>query len=248
MISFPLRGFPAVILIGLSVLAVAPASFAQEAGSSDASACSGDGNYAAGVLGFEGGGDPRATNPGSTATGSYQFLYGTLVNLGYIEPGQDKPPAGAGNWDGIRWTGKDGVYSRDQFMSSQSAQDNALAAFTNQNLAAISGSYSDGQVINGVPMTSGGAALAAHMLGSGGFNKWAASGFSPSGLDAGIAAAHGWTPEEYQNHLMKRVAAGGCFDPGLIESPSELVQDLPEIFLMPWDAAYQVPPILPGTS
>ena len=229
------------------LLSSAPASFAVEAASGDAGACSGGDNYAAGVLKYEGGGDPGATNPGSTATGSYQFLYGTLVNLGYIESGQRTPPPGAGDWDGIVWTGKDGVYSRSQFMSSSSAQDNALAAFTNQNLSAISKSYTSGQVVNGVPMTDGGAALAAHMLGAGGFNKWAASGFSPSGLDADIAAAHGWTQEQYQEHLMKRIATGGCYDPSLIETPGELVQDLPEIFLMPWEASYSVPPILPGT-
>ena len=208
--------------------------------------CSGDANYSDAVLNYEGGGDPYATNPGSTATGSYQFLYGTLVDLGYINPGQSTPPPGEGNWDGIVWSGKDGVYSREQFMASSSAQDNALAEFTANNLNTVSNYYEPGQVVNGVPLSEGGVALATHMLGAGGFQQWADSGFSASGLDADIAAAHGWTQEEYLDHLMGRVAAGGCYDPSMIDS-SELLQDLPEIFLMPWAPEYQIPVIYPGS-
>lgn len=232
--------------VGVS-LTLASQSLAAETGE-DGGQCESS-NYGEAVLGFEGGGDPYATNPTSTATGSYQFLFGTLVDLGYIEPGQSTPPKGSGDWSGIVWTGQDGVYSRDQFMSSSSAQDNALDRFTSQNLSSISDRYTAGEVINGVPMSDGGAALAAHMLGAGGFQQWAASGFSASGLDADIAAAHGWTQEEYLDHLMGRVAAGGCYDPSMIDSSGsgELQQDLPEIFLMPWEPAYTIPPLLPGT-
>ncbi|MBW3243551.1 hypothetical protein KUV57_12835 [Epibacterium sp. DP7N7-1] len=245
-LGFMSGGACALSMVAGLIITSPTLSVAQDAGGSGE--CE-DSNYSEAVLGYEGGGDPYATNPSSTATGSYQFLFGTLVDLGYISPGQSTPPAGAGNWSGIVWTGKDGVYSRDQFMSSSSAQDNALAEFTNKNLASVSGSYTAGQVVNGVPLSNGGVALATHMLGAGGFQKWAASGFSASGLDADIAAAHGWTQEEYLNHLMGRVAAGGCYDPSMIDSSGsgELTQDLPEIFLMPWEPAYKVPPILPGT-
>ncbi len=243
---------PAAALVLTAALNPAFTPKAAYAGADSATAGSGEcgpsNNYGEAVLGFEGGGDQYATNPGSTATGSYQFLFGTLVDLGYIEPGQAKPPNGAGNWEGVVWTGKGGVYSRDQFMSSTEAQDQALSDFTNKNLSHIKKTYQSGQMVDGIPMTDGGAALASHMLGSGGFQKWAESGFSPSGLDPDIAAAHGWTPEEYQKHLMERVAAGGCYDPANIDSAGsgELQQDLPEIFLMPWEPNYMVPAILPG--
>ena len=228
---------------------VSPAQASEEAASSENGQCGESSNYGDAVLGFEGGGNPHATNPSSTATGSYQFLFGTLVDLGYIAPGQAKPPNGEGSWEGIVWTGKGGVYSRDQFMSSSEAQDQALSDFTNKNLAYVKQFYGEDQVVNGIPLSDGGVGLASHMLGMGGFQKWAESGFSPEGLDPDIAAAHGWSPEEYQDHLMKRVAAGGCYDPANIDSSGsgELVQDIPEIFLMPWEPSYKVPALLPGT-
>jgi hypothetical protein len=237
--------FSSVAIAVLTGFVLAGSASAEDS-SNDGSQCSGDSNYADAVLSYEGGGDPYATNPNSTATGSYQFLYGTLVDLGYIKSGQKTPAYGEGDWEGIVWTGKNGIYSREQFMSSTSAQDAALAEFTQNNLNAVSSYYEPGQVVNGVPLSEGGVALATHMLGAGGFQKWAESGFSASGLDADIAAAHGWTQEEYLEHLMGRVAAGGCYDPGMIDS-SELLQDLPEIFLMPWAPEYQIPVIYPGT-
>lgn len=158
------------VSLAASLSMMAPPRLAAEDASSGGQ-CESD-NYGEAVLGFEGGGNQYATNPNSTATGSYQFLFGTLVELGYIEAGQSRPPSGAGDWAGIVWTGQDGVYSRDQFMASTEAQDAALERFTSQNLSAISGSYEAGQVVDGVPMSDGGAALAAHMLGAGGFNAW----------------------------------------------------------------------------
>ncbi|MCW3784658.1 hypothetical protein [Defluviimonas salinarum] len=221
---------------------------AAVAAAQEGSACSEGGNYADVIYGFEAGADGQfATNPGSTATGAYQFTYGTLASLGYIDESASKhPPSGAGSWDGVVWTGQDGVWSRDQFMANMAAQDTALSRLTQSNLASISGSYTAGEMINGVPISDGGAAAAAHMLGAGGFNKWAASGFTAAGLDPAIAAAHGMSPDEYNDHMMRRVAAGGCHDPADIQSSSTPVQDIPEIYLMPWATPNMVPAITPG--
>lgn len=232
-----------------AIMAVPSAALAVEDAGSDAdtSECGGtDGNYADAVLAKEGG-NVRYWNPGSTATGNYQFLYGTLANLGYIDTSQSTRPAfGAGEWDGVVWTGLDGVNSRMEFVNSSTAQDAALARFTEQNLNAVSSSWTEGQVVNGVPLTSGGVALATHMLGSGGFNTWAASGFSASGLDADIAAAHGWSQDQYLQHLMERVASGGCFDPSMIDSEGMGLIDLPAYYLMNSKLEEPIAQIMPG--
>jgi hypothetical protein len=237
----------AMTLFLLVLSSPALAQGASEAGESASNCDAEGGSYSDVITRFESGGRLDATNDDSTATGKYQFLYGTLAELGYIEKSaSNQPPPGAGEWSNVVWTGQDGIHSRADFMASEAAQNAALDRFTQNNLTAISGTFTEGQIINGIPMTSGGAAAAAHMLGSGGFNKWAASGFSAAGLDAGIAAAHGMTPEEYNNHLMKRVAAGGCFDPGDIKSSGGAMEDIPAIFLMPFGEGVARPRVGPG--
>lgn len=232
------------LVMVLGLLALPAAAYAQDMGGD----CGEGSDYGALVRGGESGAAGySATNPGSTATGAYQFTYGTLVDLGYINGSASKHPGpGAGDWSGVVWTAESGVSSRAEFMANQGSQDRAIGKFTSKQLGAISNSYTPGQMVNGVAMSNGGAAYAAHMLGSGGFNKWAASGFSASGLDPKIAAAHGWTPEQYNAHLMKRVAEGGCFDPGDIAMGNDEIDDLPEIFLMPWKPMQRAPVIMPG--
>lgn len=241
---------PALALGGMFWLAEPMPAHAVESetdtGASSEGQCGdGEGDYSSLVKRFEGSDNPAAINPTSTATGSYQFLFGTLKELGYISAGST-PGAGEGDWAGSVWTGKDGVYSRAEFMANEAAQANALSEFTEKNLTAIAGTYEVGQVVNGIPMTDGGAAIASHMLGAGGFKQWAASGFAAEGLDAGIAAAHGWTQAEYRDHLMKRVAAGGCYDPADITGGSGSIGEMPLIGLMPWETGYPIAAIFPG--
>lgn len=76
------------VSLAASLSMMAPPRLAAEDASSGGQ-CESD-NYGEAVLGFEGGGNQYATNPNSTATGSYQFLFGTLVELGYIEAGQSR--------------------------------------------------------------------------------------------------------------------------------------------------------------
>ncbi|MCE6959638.1 hypothetical protein LAZ40_11475 [Cereibacter sphaeroides] len=224
-----------------------PGTAAGECASSTASGK----DYAAYVMGIEGGALAyQAVNPNSnaTATGAYQFIFGTLQDLGYIEPGQSNPGGGPGEWTGVVWTKKAndmGVYSRTDFLNNPAAQDAAFQQFTSENLAAISGKW-EGKSVNGTPLTAGGAAAATHMMGAGAFSKWAASGFTAAGLDPGQAAANGMSLEQYQNHLAGRVAGGGCFDPGDTTPAEQPVDDLPEIFLMPWDSQTKPPVVKPG--
>lgn len=208
-----------------------------------ASTGAGAGNYADLIGAGEGGqgaGAWSATNPGSTATGRYQFLYDNFVRYGYIDGSRStRPRAGAGEWTGVVWTGKDGVYSRSDYMNNHAAQDNMLNLYTQDNWNSISGSTPLGSTVNGVPITQGGALYAAHMLGAGAYNTWAACGYQPQCLDADIAAAHGWTLQEYNDHLMKRMAEGGGTDPSLVASSggnggvTDSIDWL-DLNLMPW--------------
>lgn len=214
------------------------------------SACGEGDDFGAYIRQIEGG--PKgylATNPSSTATGAYQFTLGTLKELGYIShyTGPISQYFGDSSWDGVVWTGKDGINSRAQFKASQGAQDRAFADLTQRNLQAVSGHWTPGAVVNGVAMTEGGVAAAVHMLGAGGFRQWAASGFSSSGLNSSIAAAHNWTPEQYNQHLMNRVARGGCMDPGSISIGEDAIAELPEVFLMPFTARPGSPVLMPGS-
>lgn len=232
-------------LFSVCLIACASSVMAQELD------CDGGESYGDYIGRIEGGGKGHhATNPGSTATGKYQFLIGTLKNLGYVSgwDGKASDYFGDASWSGVKWTGKDGITSREAFMNSPGAQDNAFAEFTQKNLDSVAGKWVPGEVVNGVKMTPGGVAAATHMLGTGGFTKWAKSGFSPSGLDAGIARAHGWSQASYNNHLMKRVATAGCMDPGdITSSGNDKIDDLPEVFLMPFSREKGPAPILPGT-
>ena len=133
--------------------------------------CSSDGGtgtgveYANMVLGGEGGGNWGATNllGESTATGAFQFTYGTLKELGYIDRSSrsvTEEMYGAGEWKNVKWTGLNGINSREDFLTNQKAQVNALKIFTERNLKTIKPDYST--KANGVPLTPGGVAYASH--------------------------------------------------------------------------------------
>lgn len=233
-----------ILAVSFLALAASPALATAPEG------CGDGGDYGEYIRSIESGAQGySATNPGSTATGAYQMTIGTLQSLGYISSYSGPMSAlfGGSNWDNVVWTGLDGIRSREQFMANQGSQDRAMAELTRRNLQSVAGTYRPGQIVNGIPLTSGGVAAAVHMLGAGGFRQWAASGFSPSGLNATHAANHNWTPEQYQNHIMNRVASGGCMDPSNISIGEDEIAALPEIFLMPWEGRRGSPVILPGS-
>lgn len=203
----------------------------------------GSGNYADLIGAGEGGqgeGAWSATNPGSTATGRYQFLYDNFKRYGYITQDSPRPSPGSGEWAGVTWTGKDGVNSRTDFMNNRAAQDAMLNDFTQDNWNSISSNTPVGTTVNGVQITQGGALYASHMLGAGAYNEWAACGYQAHCLDAQIAADHGWTQQEYNDHLMGRVAQGGGYDPSVVASSggggdgSTPAIEQPQLALMPW--------------
>lgn len=216
----------------------------------------GESDFGAYIRQIEGGAQGySAVNPTSSATGAYQFLAPTLQSLGMIShlPSNRSSLFGNSSWEGVVWSDKAramGINSRADFKANQAAQDQLFAEFTQRNLQTVSSSWTPGQVVNGVQLTPGGVAAATHMLGTGGFQQWAASGFSASGLSASIARAHNWTPEQYNQHLMRRVAQGGCMDPSSISisegGGNHTIAELPEIFLMPFNARQGPAVLMPG--
>lgn len=252
--------FPYHALALGALLAAAPLAFlsapspvmAAESGGGAGLDCDGSQSYADLVAKYEGGGKgASATNPDSTASGSYQFTFGTLKELGFIKSGST-PGFGEDSWSGVEWTGKGGVYSRDDFFKSNAAQDLALSELTEKNLKAVEGLW-EGKTVNGVPLTAGGVAFATHQLGAGGFQAWAASGFTSAGLNPTHAKGHhkglseAEALEAYQNHFVNRLAKGGCMDPGIISSGESDIGPMAEVGLMPWDEhKMAVRPIFPG--
>jgi hypothetical protein len=195
-------------------------------------------DYATMVLGGEGGGRWDVTNllQESTATGAFQFTYGTLQDLGYIT--HDSRSVGSdmytsAEWSGnVQWTGLDGVGSRTEFLNNQAAQVAALTRFTANNLEIIGADYSSSA--NGVPITPGGVGYASHFLGAGGFNEWSSCGFQPSCLpSAALGANSSYTAESMNQMLMDRMAEGAGVDPSCANMEN-YEGEIPAIVLMPW--------------
>jgi hypothetical protein len=191
------------------------------------------------VLGGEGGGVWNITNilQESTASGAFQFTYGTLQDLGYITHDSrsvDRDMYGSGEWEGdITWTGLDGVNSRMGFLNNQAAQVAALSRFTANNLDIINPDYTSSA--NGVPLTPGGVGYASHFLGAGGFQQWRSCGYQPSCLpDAALGANSSYSPETMNEMLMGRMAEGANVDPSCI-SLDAYEGEIPPFVLMPWN-------------
>ncbi|KKN86212.1 hypothetical protein LCGC14_0270810 [marine sediment metagenome] len=205
---------------------------------SDGGTGTGD-DYATMVLGGEGGGVWNITNilQESTASGAFQFTYGTLQDLGYITHDSrsvNTDMYGPGEWEGdVNWTGLDGVNSRMEFLNNQAAQVSALSRFTANNLDIIGADYSSSA--NGVPITPGGVGYASHFLGAGGFQQWSSCGYQPSCLPAAALGANSsYTPETMNDMLMGRMAEGAGVDPNCINLDN-YEGEIPPIVLMPWN-------------
>lgn len=157
--------------------------------------------WTASVAGAESSGSYSIKNPNSSAKGRFQFIDSTLQDLGMMDANKN-------------WTGKYGVHSTADFYASHSAQEQLMFEFTQRQWDAIDGlakSYI-GSSVNGIIINEGAMLHAAHLLGAGGFNKWAASGFTMDGLSASDAAAQGMSLSEFQDYLMSRMEKGSQYD------------------------------------
>jgi len=103
--------------------------------------------------------------------GKYQMGEAAMVDAGYY-----KKPSGKYNndWSG-QFTGKDGVYSVQDFLKNKQAQENAQKAFKQaqwNQLKAIGADKYIGKEINGVKITQSGLLAAAHLKGPGAVKEY----------------------------------------------------------------------------
>ena len=108
--------------------------------------------------------------------GKYQMGEGALIDTGYYtKDGTDK-----NDWKG-KWTGKDGVNSKQNFKDNHSAQEWAVREYARQNWRTINrlglASYI-GKKVNNIEITISGMLAGAHLLGVGGLRE-----FLKTGLD-----------------------------------------------------------------
>lgn len=113
----------------------------------------------------ESGGNYKSMNKYGYA-GKYQMGEAAMIDAGYYK----KPSRIYNNdWTGI-FTGKDNVYSIQDFLNSPKAQENAQIAYKKcqwRYLKAVGADKYEGQVINGYKITQSSLLAGAHLKGAG---------------------------------------------------------------------------------
>lgn len=113
----------------------------------------------------ESGGNYKAFNKFGYA-GKYQMGEAALIDCGYYK----KASRNYNNdWRGT-FTGKDGVYSINDFLNNPKAQENAQIIFKKRQwsyLKALGADKYAGKIINGYTITSSGLLAGAHLKGAG---------------------------------------------------------------------------------
>ena len=103
--------------------------------------------------------------------GKYQMGEAAMIDAGYYK----KPSVKYNNdWSG-QFTGKDGVYSVQDFLKNKQAQENAQKAFKQaqwNQLKAIGADKYIGKEINGIKITQSGLLAAAHLKGPGAVKEY----------------------------------------------------------------------------
>ena len=112
--------------------------------------------------------------------GKYQMGKSALIDAGYYAAG--------------KFTGKDGVYSKEDFLNNPQAQENAMRIYKQKQWGYIKGfapKYS-GKYINGIHITYSGMLAAAHLNGQAKLNEYLTSGGKLKAKDG-----YGTSIEEY---------------------------------------------------
>ncbi|MCM1004248.1 MAG: hypothetical protein NC408_07905 [Candidatus Gastranaerophilales bacterium] len=130
----------------------------------------------------ESGGNYKAFNKYGYA-GKYQMGEAALIDAGYYR----KPSRIYNNdWSGV-FTGRDGVYSLQDFLNKPNAQENAQIVFKKKQwgyLKAVGANKYSGQIINGYKITDSGLLAGAHLKGVGSVIEYLKSGGKNIGKDA----------------------------------------------------------------
>ena len=130
----------------------------------------------------ESGGNYKSLNKYGYA-GKYQMGEMAMVDAGYYV----KPSRIYNNdWNGI-FTGRDGIYSLEDFLNNTKAQENAQLIFKKKQwgyLKAVGADKYCGQVINGYRITQSGLLAGAHLKGAGSVITYLKSGGKCNEKDA----------------------------------------------------------------
>lgn len=137
----------------------------------------------------ESGGDYGITNQ-YNFLGKYQFGEAALIDAGYYNQDgtSSSCPASQGgcDWRGT-WTGKDGIHSREQFLASPQAQENAIRAYQARTWGYIQNLGLDryvGQTVGGIPITCDNLLTGYHLKGGGGLSTFLNSNGANDPADA----------------------------------------------------------------
>lgn len=137
----------------------------------------------------ESGGDYGITNQ-YDFLGKYQFGEAALIDAGYYthDGTSSSCPASQGgcDWRGT-WTGRDGIYSREQFLASPQAQENAIRSYQSRTWGYIQNLGLDryvGQTIGGIPITCDNLLTGYHLKGGGGLQTFLNSNGANDPADA----------------------------------------------------------------
>ena len=106
--------------------------------------------------------------------GKYQMGEGALKDAGYYRG----DPTRRNDWIG-RWTGKDGVWSKEDFLNNPKAQENAIREFHRKMwsyIRALGLERYVGKKVRGILITESGLLGGAHLLGAGNVKKFLSSG------------------------------------------------------------------------
>ena len=102
--------------------------------------------------------------------GKYQMGEGALADAGYYKKASHNYN---NDWSG-QFTGKDGVYSKQDFLNNKIAQENAVRIYSNKvwdYIKDVATEY-DGKTINGIPITQSGMLAGAHLVGQRDLKKY----------------------------------------------------------------------------
>jgi hypothetical protein len=114
----------------------------------------------------ESGGEYKTRNK-SGYLGKYQMGEPALIDLGYAR--RD----GNNDDNKITWTGKDNIWSNEDFKNNKTVQDKAVRYYHNIIWARIENRDDYlGKTINGIKITQSGMLAAAHLVGPGGLNTF----------------------------------------------------------------------------
>ena len=120
--------------------------------------------------------------------GKYQMGEAALVDAGYYKKNNK---IYNNDWSGT-FTGKDGVYSLNDFRTNKQAQENAQKIYKTKQWGYLKASGADkylGQKINNIPITQSGLLAAAHLKGTASVMKYLKSGGKENpkdGLGTGV--------------------------------------------------------------